>query len=107
MSLLAPHTINGSRCLVVMGRFLFLFRIERRHCKSTCQCCSEKVLHDEISADSRPRRNHSARSAEDPCVKDSGLTYPLDIFCSRSSPTAATASMPAEISEVSMTWRCC
>ena len=38
------------------------------------------------------------RWAEVPCVNDSGLTCPVAIFCSLSSPTAAAARRPAATS---------
>ena len=51
----------------------------------------------------RPRVRTKQRAApKEPCVNDSGLTYPRAILCSRSSPTAWAASMPALISLKSM-----
>ena len=51
---------------------------ERAQLSGALYC--EKVLQAAMSPESRPRRNHSERSAEVPCVNDSGLTYPLAIF---------------------------
>ncbi len=45
-----------------------------------------------------PRLNHSTRCAELPCVKRSGMTRPVAIFCSRSSPIAAAAFSPSSTS---------
>ena len=52
-----------------------------------------------------PRRNHSTRCAELPCVKRSGITRPLDIRCSRSSPIAAAARSASSASPGSSSTR--
>ncbi len=59
------------------------------------------VLHAARSPESNPRLNQCARWAEVPCVKVSGLTRPVAIRCSRSSPTAAAAFRAASTSLLS------
>src|SRR5215470_17610943 len=54
-----------------------------------------KVLHWFTSPDSSPARNQRTRCADEPWVKDSGDTRPLDCCWRRSSPMAAAALRPA------------
>src|SRR6266404_4557869 len=66
-----------------------------------------KVLHAAIEPESRPLRNHTMRCSELPCVKESGFTWPVAIFCSRSSPTAEAAPRADSTSPCSSRPRCC
>ena len=58
----------------------------------TVQSYRPNVLHASGWPDCSPRRNHSTRCADEPCVKRSGETRFPDIFWMRSSPMAAAAS---------------
>jgi hypothetical protein len=66
-----------------------------------------KALQDSTLPPLIPRWNHSMRWAEDPCVKESGLTGPRDARCKRSSPTAAAAPRALSTSPGSSRPRCC
>src|SRR5262245_43424939 len=69
-------------------------------------CPFSKVLQAAIDPLSNPRRNHCMRCADDPCVKESGDTCPVDIFCKRSSPTAAAAPRADSMSPCSSRLLC-
>src|SRR5437899_3405497 len=66
-----------------------------------------KVLHASIEPESRPLRNHIMRCSELPCVKESGFTCPVAIFCSRASPTPEAAPSADATSAGSSSPRCC
>src|SRR4029077_8453842 len=65
------------------------------------------VLHAAIDPLSNPRWNHCIRWVDEPCVNESGDTCPVDIFCNRSSPTAAAAPMADCTSPCSSRFLCC
>ena len=67
---------------------------------------AENVSQVSIFPLSRPRRSHSTRCAEEPCVNDSGTTRPCDCFCKRSSPIAAAARKPSSASPGSSRFCC-
>src|SRR5262249_10717081 len=65
------------------------------------------VLQDSIAPFWNPRLNQSIRCCDVPCVNESGATWPVDIFCNRSSPTAAAAPNADWTSPCSNSPRCC
>jgi hypothetical protein len=56
------------------------------------------VSHPSMRPACIPRRNHSTRCADEPCVKFSGAMRPVDMRWIRSSPIAAAAFKPSSTS---------
>jgi hypothetical protein len=62
------------------------------------ECQSEKVSQFAMLPDLNPPRNHCERCSDVPWVNESGLTCPVVMRCSLSSPTAAAAARPSSTS---------